>query len=101
MLLQSGVLLAWLVRDVFRVQCLKTEDLHVNHVLVRLASILLSLLPFSKFLADFQELDLLPERIATTIPSVLGKIARLLHVRVAELASARCNCVLHYFLSKY
>ena len=30
-----------------------------------------------------------------------GKIARLLHVRVDELASARCNCVPHKILSKY
>ena len=51
--------------------------------------------------AGLQELDLLPEKIALTVPFVYGKIAHLLRVRVAELASARCNCVLRYFLPKH
>ena len=46
----------------------------------------------------FQELDLLPEKTSITVPFVFGQIARLLHVRVAELATARCNCVLHCVL---
>ena len=58
-------------------------------------------LPLPKFLCHFQGLDLLPGRIAMTVPNVFGKIAHLLLVLVAELATARCNCVLHDFLSKY
>ena len=44
----------------------------------------------TQFLADLQDLDLLPGKIETTDPSV----SDLLHVRVAELASARGTCVL-------
>ena len=55
--------------------------LHVNHVLVRLVSILIL----------SQELDLLPEKIAIIGPSVSKKIAHLLYVRAVELASARLN----------
>ena len=73
----------------------------VTHVLVRLASILLMSLPLPKFLTDLQELDLLPERSAVTSVFAFGKIAHLLHVRVTGLASARCNCVLRYFLPQY
>ena len=40
--------------------------------------------------ADLQDLHLLPGKIETTDPSV----SDLLHVRVAELASARGTCVL-------
>ena len=75
--------------------------LYVDNVLVRLVSILLMSLPLPKFLADLQELYLLPENTAITIPFVFGRIAHLLHVRVAELASARCNCVLGYVLPMY
>ena len=59
------------------------------------------LLTLPSFLADFEELDSSPEKIATTDPFVLVNIARLLLVRVTELASARCDCVLHCFLPKY
>ena len=53
-------LLAW------RLPSVVLEDwiLHVNHVLFPLASILLMSLPSPTFLAYFQELGLLPERIA-------------------------------------
>ena len=68
--------------------------LYINHVLVRLVSILLLSLPLPKILFDLQELDWFPERIEITVPCVLGKVAHQLHVRVAELASARCGCVL-------
>ena len=54
------------------------------------------LLPLPKLLAVSHEPDLLPKRIAITIPFVFGKIAHLLRVRSAKLASARCNCVLHF-----
>ena len=64
---------------------------YVKHVLVRLISILLMLLPLPKFLADLQELDLFRENIAIMVPSVLTNIAHLLHVRAVELASARWN----------
>ena len=78
--------------------CLVHENwvLYVNHVLVRLSSILLLSLPLPKFLADFQELDLLPERSRDNSSLCLWK-NRASHVRVAELASARCNCVIHCF----
>ena len=86
-----------------RLPSLVHEDsvLYVIHVLIRLASILLLSLPLPKFLADLQELDLLPERIAVKNVFVFGKIVHLLHVRVAGLASARCNCVLRCFLPQY
>ena len=42
--------------------------LGVNHALVRLISILLLSLPSPKFLADLQQLDLLPEKMAIAIP---------------------------------
>ena len=75
---------------------------YVNHVLVCLVSTLLVSLPLPKCLADLQELDLLLERIAITVTICVGvKIAHLLRVRVAELAPARCNGVLHYFLPQY
>ena len=79
---------------------LEDSVLYVNQVLVRLVSMLLMSLPSPKFLTDLQGLDLLPKKIVITIPFVFGKIARLLLVRVAELASALCNCVLHCFLTK-
>ena len=75
--------------------------LPVNHVLVRLVSILLMSLPLPTFLADLQELHLIPEKIAKTVPFLFGKIAHLLHVQVDELAPARCTCVLRYFLPKF
>ena len=37
----------------------------------------------------------------TSVIKISRKIAHLLRVRVAELASARCNCVLHYVLPKH
>ena len=72
-----------------------SEDsvLYGSRLLVRLVSILLMSLSVTKKIADFQELDLLP--------FVFGKIARLLDVRVAKLASARCNRVLRYSSPKY
>ena len=73
----------------------------MNHVFVRLASILLMLAPLPKLLADLREFDLLPEKIAITVPFFLGEIAHLLHFRVAELALARCNCVRRNFSPKY
>ena len=45
--------------------------LGVNHVLVRLVSILLLSLPSPKFLADLQLLHLLPEKMAIAIPLCL------------------------------
>ena len=75
--------------------------LYVNRSLVRLVSMLLVSLPLPTILADHQELDLLPEKIAVTVPCVFWKIAHLLHVRVAELVLARCDCVLRYFFVKY
>ena len=56
---------------------------YVHLVFFRLVSRLLMLLPLPKFLADPQELDLLPEKIAITVPLVFEKIAHLLHVRDA------------------
>ena len=47
---------------------------------------------YPKFLADPQELDVLPEKIEKTIPLVFEKIAHLLHVRAVELASAHYHC---------
>ena len=80
---------------------MKIEFCTKIHVLVCLASILLSSLPLPKFLVDPQELDLLPERISITVPSVFEKIAHLLLVRVAELASAHYDCAPHYVFPKY
>ena len=54
--------------------------------MAHLADILL-LIPH--FLADPQHLGVLLEKIAITVPLVIGKIVDLLHVRVAALASAR------------
>ena len=75
--------------------------LYVSFILAHLVSILQMSLPLPKFLADLQELDLLPEKIARTIPSVFGEIAHLHHVRSVELASAIYNCAPHSFLPKY
>ena len=58
-------------------------------------------LPLPSVDADSPELDLPRKNIAITEPFVFVKIAHLLLVRVAELASARCNCAHHYFLPKY
>ena len=80
---------------------MKTEFCPINHVLVRLASILLLEFPLPKFLASFQELDLLPERIAITIPYVFGQSRICSMFELPKLASARCKRVLHYFLPKY
>ena len=52
-------------------------------------------------LVDLQDIDFLPEKIAITAPLVFGKIAHLVHVRVADLASARYKCVPRYSLPKY
>ena len=72
--------------------------LYVSRKLVRRVSIILMSLPWPGFLTDFQVPDLLREKFAITVPFVFGEIAHLLHVRVAKLASARCNSVLRYFL---
>ena len=80
---------------------LEDSVLYVSRVLVRLVSILLISLPLPKFLADLEELDLLLEKIVITTPFVLRKIAHLLHVRVAELASAHHRCALRDSLPKY
>ena len=58
-------------------------------------------LPLPTCLADLQELDLRPEKIAITDLFVSQKIAHLLHVRVAELACARSYCVLRFFSPTY
>ena len=63
-------------------------------IIGNLASILPMLLPFPI-------LRLLPLKTEITVPFVFRKIFYLLHVRVAELASARCNCVLRYVSPKY
>ena len=74
---------------------------YVSRVLARLISIPLMSLPLPFFFAEFQELDLHLKKIAMIVPSVFVNIARLLLVRVAELVSTRCNCVLYCFLPKY
>ena len=71
---------------------LEDSVLYASRTLAHLAFILLMSLPLPKFLADLQELDLLPEKISITVPSVFEEIAHLLHVRAVELASAHCNC---------
>ena len=67
---------------------LEDTVLQVSHILARLVSTLLMSLPLPNFLADLRELDLLPEKIQTTVLSVFEKIAHLRHVRAVELASA-------------
>ena len=67
---------------------------NVNHELVRIVSFILMSLVLPNFTSEFEEFYLPPEKIAMTVPFVFGKVAHLLHVRVAELASEHCNCVL-------
>ena len=69
-LMKSSIFLILFFRSVFRVQCLKTQFLSLT-------------LP--NFLADPQELDLLPGEIEITVPSVFEQIAYLLLVRAVEL----------------
>ena len=73
---------------------------YVNRILARLVHHTFDVTFVTKFFSDFQAFDLLPERISTTIPSFFVKVAHLLLVRDGELASARCNCVLHCVLPK-
>ena len=60
----------------------------VSRVVAHLASILLLPQPLPSFLADPQELDLLPGKIATTVPCVFGKYAHLLLVRAVGFVFA-------------
>ena len=53
------------------------------------------LLPSPIFVADLQEFDLLPEKLAITDPSVFEKIALLLLVRVSELVFGRLMISCH------
>ena len=73
---------------------LEDSVLNVSRVLAHLASVVLMLIPLPKFLADLQDLDWLPEKIAITVPSVFEKIAHLLLVRAVELVSTHDNCAL-------
>ena len=59
------------------------------------------LLPSPNFLADPQELHLLPGKIEVTVPSVSEKITLLLHVRPVELVSVHNKCAPDYFLPKH
>ena len=72
--------------------------LYVSRMIAHLASILLMLLQLPIFLADPQELVLLPGKIEGTDPCVFEKIAHLLLVRAVELEFAHYNCAPHSFL---
>ena len=80
---------------------LEDSVLYVRRILARLVSILLMSLPLPVVLADLQEIDLLPEKIAITAPFVFRKIAHLLHVRHVEIASVHVYRVPRCFLQKY
>ena len=94
-------ILEFVVAKHFPRVALEYSVLSVSRVVVKLASILLMLLPLPTFIADPQEHELLPVKIEITVPSVFEKLAHLLHVRDVELLSARCCGVLHYFLPKH
>ena len=74
--------------------------LYVSRELAHPVSMLLVLTPLPNVPADLQGLDLLPEKIEISVPSVFEKIAHLLLVRVVELASAPRSSPLHYVLPK-
>ena len=75
--------------------------LYVSRMIARLASTLLMLLQLPIFLADPQELVLLPGKIEGTDPCVFEKIAHLLLVRAVKLEFAHYNCAPHSFLPEH
>ena len=80
---------------------LEDAVLYVSRTIAHLASILLMLLPLPIFLADPQELVLLPGKIEGTDPCGFEKIAHLLLIRAVELEFAQLYWEPHSFLPKH